>query len=116
MGYIDPSKKREYAREWIAKRRKTFFSGKTCIDCGSSENLELDHVDRKLKVSHKIWSWSKERREIELVKCVVRCHSCHIIKTKVDMNGGYIVHGSRYRGYANGCRCILCKEAQAKYN
>jgi hypothetical protein len=43
--------------------------------------LELDHVDPALKVSHRVWSWARERREAELAKCQVLCHDCHVAKT-----------------------------------
>jgi len=61
-----------------------------CIDCGSSESLEVDHVDTKLKISHRIWSWSSSRRVQELNKCVVRCKSCHIKKSNKEKLKGEV--------------------------
>jgi hypothetical protein len=62
----------------MARRRAEWFDvNNRCVDCGSPENLELDHVDQSEKVSHKVWSWAKERREAELAKCVPRCVGCH---------------------------------------
>lgn len=90
--------KREYQRKWIAKRRSDFFSDKVCVKCGSSECLQLDHIDPKTKVSNSIWSWSKERREAEIKKCQVLCENCH--KTKSIENGDYS-HKPR-RGSLNG--------------
>jgi len=72
---------REYQRLWIAKRRAEFFKNKTCILCGSEENLELDHIDPSTKVSHTIWSWSEKRRLEEIAKCQILCHDCHVRKT-----------------------------------
>ena len=74
MPYKDPEKQREYQRQWMADRRAEWFSGKSCVDCGSTEALELDHVDPSIKIDHKVWSWSLERREAELAKCEARCH------------------------------------------
>ncbi len=54
-------KKRKYDREWVAKRRAKFFDDKKCKHCGSTENLELDHINPKTKISHSIWSWREER-------------------------------------------------------
>lgn len=83
MPYKDPDKQREFGRRWTAARRKEWFDANgPCVDCGSWENLELDHVDARLKVSHNVWSWREERRLAELAKCVVRCHTDHVEKTK----------------------------------
>jgi hypothetical protein len=77
--------KRAYDREWIKKRRDAWFAvNGPCVDCGSSENLELDHDNRSEKVSHRVWSWSEERRSIELAKCVARCRKCHRAKTNEE--------------------------------
>lgn len=72
---------REYFNAWrrrtYRERREEYLADKFCIDCGAGSFLELDHKDKKSKVSHRIWLWGKERREKELNKCVVRCDSCH---------------------------------------
>lgn len=77
MPYKDRAKQREYQRQWIAKRRNEFFSDKVCFVCGSGENLQLHHIDKTKKETHRIWSWSAERREAEIKGCVVVCSSCH---------------------------------------
>lgn len=64
-------------REWVAKRRAAWFEGKVCAECGASDNLELDHIDPAVKITHAIWSWAKERRERELAKCRPVCGGCH---------------------------------------
>lgn len=91
MGY-PKEKQREYQREWIAARRSAFFEDKSCASCGSVENLEIDHIDPKTKVASAIWSWRQERRDQELSKCQVLCHSCH--RTKTVLNGD-LAHGVR---------------------
>lgn len=95
---------RRYQREWIAERRAEFFSNKTCIDCGATENLELDHQDPTKKITHRIWSWSLMKRVEEIAKCDVRCNDCHKKR-----------HGARHgtKGcYETGCRCFWCVEIQ----
>lgn len=83
MPYKDISEQREYQRKWIAKRRKDWFDANgPCVLCGSSDDLELDHIDESTKVTHNIWSWSEKRRADELVKCQVLCKICHLEKTK----------------------------------
>ena len=71
---------RDYQRQWCAARRAEWFADKTCVDCGSVDALEIDHVDPAQKVSSHIWSWAEERRVVELEKCVVRCNPCHARK------------------------------------
>ena len=77
MPLATKEEQREYQRKWIAKRRFEFFSNKYCARCGSKEQLHLHHKNKATKVTHRIWSWTKLRREIELKKCVVLCSKCH---------------------------------------
>lgn len=72
---------REYQRQWIANRRASWFAGKVCTACGSTERLELDHIDPSTKVDSKIWSWAESRRLAELEKCQPLCRDCHYKKT-----------------------------------
>lgn len=91
MPYKNIEKKREYQRNWVAQRRDEYFQDKSCVRCGNHNELELDHIDPNTKVSHSIWSWSKERREKELAKCQVLCHTCHKEKTNgIDGDLHYI--------------------------
>lgn len=109
MPYKDKNKQREFNRVWIASRRLEFFSTKKCTKCGSVSNLELDHIKREGKLSHNIWSWSKEKREEEIEKCQVLCHDCHKEKTKEEWEK-LCKHGTltMYKDYR--CRCIECKK------
>lgn len=66
----------------MRKRREEYFRGKVCVTCQGSDNLELDHIDPEHKISHRIWSWTKAKREAELAKCQPMCHTCH--KKKSD--------------------------------
>jgi transposase-like protein len=77
MSMATPEAQREFQRNWLAARRSAWFSGKVCVSCGTTENLQLHHKDRKMKVSHNVWSWRQERRDTELAKCEVRCADCH---------------------------------------
>lgn len=75
--------------QWIAEHGP-------CQQCGSTENLEIDHIDPKTKnpvlqykigqtsAKQKIWNLDKKRRELELAKCQVLCKPCHIIKTREE--------------------------------
>lgn len=95
MPYADPVMQREYQRTWFASRRTEWIEKNgPCVDCGAWDDLEVDHADASTKVTHRVWSWSKERREAELAKCVVRCGPCHAQKTTAAME--------RPRGPRNG--------------
>lgn len=90
MSYADPEMKRAYQRAWLQRRRQAWLTENgPCVDCGSWEDLEVDHVDAKSKVSSSVWSWAAERRLAELAKCVVRCASCHTTKTVVNEEHAY---------------------------
>jgi hypothetical protein len=112
----DQNKLAAYKREWMRQRRAEYFAGKICVDCGSTEDLELDHVVPDNKVTHAIWSWAKERRDAELAKCAPRCRGCHKKKSIRESaeRAKPLTHGT-FRGYRNGCRCSLCGEARLAY-
>lgn len=83
MPYKDPELQRTYQSAWLRRRRNEWLlANGPCIDCGSWDELEVDHVDAKAKVSHRVWSWTLLKRQAELLKCVVRCATCHATKTK----------------------------------
>ncbi len=117
MGYTGEQKK-EYQRQWMARRRAEWFADKLCVVCGTKENLELHHIDPETKVHHCVWSWSKARRDAELAKCEVRCEEHHKVATKEQQStplsekkhGTWITYG-RY-----GCRCEECREWQRQYH
>jgi hypothetical protein len=71
------------------------MADKCCVRCGSTEDLELDHIDPSTKHSESkntsglIWSWCTERREAELAKCQILCKSCHLTKTRENEEWGH---------------------------
>ncbi len=101
---------REYQRLWMAKRRREFLDGKCCMDCGTEAELEIHHRDPTQKVTHSVFSWRKERRDVELAKCDIVCRECHVIRHRILL--GSPMHGTR-RSYDHGCRCHLCRMASA---
>lgn len=96
--------KRRYQREWFAKRRAEgieYLGGK-CVNCYSTENLQMDHKNPDEKIHHRIWSWSRDKRFAELDKCQLLCPSCHSEKTR--RNGERGKHGltdERYQEVVN---------------
>jgi 5-methylcytosine-specific restriction endonuclease McrA len=81
-----------------------------CQLCGSWESLEVDHRDPEDKFSHRIWSYTEEKRAEELAKCRVLCRSCHISRHAQEK----VVHGTRSR-FEAGCRCEPCSVANDAY-
>jgi 5-methylcytosine-specific restriction endonuclease McrA len=110
MGYKDPAQQAAYQLAWMNKRREAWFAANgPCRKCGSTENLELDHLNPRTKVHHAVWSWSRVRRDAELVKCQVLCRACHQIKSNYEKSQKTHGTGTMYR---NGCKCDDCKTHQ----
>ena len=92
MPFKDKRKKREYQNTWMKARREAWMSANgPCHQCGSWDQLQVDHIVEETKVDHRIWSWSRKRLDDELRKCQPLCRTCHEKK-----NGAY--NASRYRG------------------
>lgn len=86
MGYKDSEKQSAYQAEWLRRRRDAWFAEHgPCVNCGSTDRLELDHIDPFAKISHSVWSWRKDRRDAELAKCQVLCHECHAAKSAAEL-------------------------------
>ena len=78
MPYKDISKLREYQKLRMRRTRAEWFKKHgPCALCSSWSNLEVHHKNPKKKKDHRIWSWSKKRRNAELRKCKVLCKDCH---------------------------------------
>lgn len=110
-------RKRQYQLEWINQRRLAWIAENgPCARCGSSDELEVDHVDRAAKSMHptRIWSRRKEARDEELAKCQVLCGSCHKLKTAAEQWTD-MPHGTRRRYNNRGCRCRACTDAAVDY-
>lgn len=101
-------------RLWRAGRRNEYLKDKCCVVCGSIDRLEIDHINPDEKISHNIWSWSKDRREAELAKCQVLCFGHHLEKTQKWWESKK-VHGlNMYERH--GCRCEICRQAKSEKN
>lgn len=84
--------------------------------CGSSSDLEFDHIDPSTKIFSlmgKKWSVAKEVWLEELAKCQLLCNSCHKEKTYGPLRKKRR-HGT-YTMYKRGkCRCEKCVVAHRK--
>lgn len=117
MPYKDKEKQAEYQAAWMQKRRQAWLlEHGPCAHCGSWEDLEVDHIDRTKKLSHRVWSWSKERRDAELAKCQVLCRTCHMEKGReVGDIPPEVTHGNRKMYEDKGCRCEICRKAHTEF-
>ena len=97
-------------KSWRNKRAQWIAENGPCRKCGSWNRLEVDHKDPGKKKTHNVWTWSQERREIELKKCWVLCFICHRLKTNKER--GWKMHG--ILNYMRGCRCNECGKAFEK--
>lgn len=106
---------RRYSR---VRERLVSMLGGQCVKCGSTENLQFDHVDPSTKSFNVSEGWARKWFLVveEINKCQLLCFSCHRKKTLKDCNqqDARKSHGtlSSYRY----CKCSLCREAKAKYN
>ena len=106
-----------YYRSEYARRRASWFKGKSCVGinnvgniCGATGNLEVDHVDPSQKSFTIRWCMSWKKLLPELAKCQPLCVSCHKKKTSIDKKTK--VHGITM--YAtHKCRCDICRAANA---
>ena len=126
MPYADPERQRKYMREWIARRRTEWIAANgPCAKCGSTQDLEIDHVDPKSKSQHlrkhrtgtSVWSWTAARRAAELAKCQVLCGACHKVKSAAEAAAAHPLFHGTHAMYTRGrCRCRPCKDAHAATN
>jgi len=113
MGHTPETRKR--ALEKVLQRRVDWLDANgPCVLCGSSDDLEVDHLDPTVKDSHRIWSWSLERRTAELKKCQVLCSKCHKQKTR-EQRRESMKHGTESMYRFGPCRCELCLVGRNEY-
>lgn len=113
MPYKNPQQQKEYQKNWMAQRRESWRAGKVCVQCGSTKDIQFDHKDPTQKVTHRIWSWSKKRREAEIAKCQPLCKKCHNLKTKTQDPRRQPC--GTPASYSRGCRCDDCKRGHSIY-
>lgn len=91
--------------------------GGKCVDCGSTEELEFDHIVASTKEFGIAKEWSKNREDFEkeLEKCQLLCKECHSKKSREKGDYGRLArHGTywMYRKYK--CRCEPCVKANSE--
>lgn len=110
----------EYMRVYMLKRYERRRDeairslGGVCVVCGSTTNLEIDHISRNSKlfdIGKALAGWSESRVQAELFKCQILCHEHHKRKTIKENS---VEHGEGVSGKKN-CRCDLCRPLKSKY-
>ena len=87
LEYYHKTKKIRIAKQ-IEKRKELLTEAKLslggkCVWCGSTENLEFDHIDDSKK-EHNVGNAVRNTREVfwnEVGKCQLLCVSCHNKRT-----------------------------------
>lgn len=97
---------RPYLRERWNNRRSASIEklGGVCVNCGSKEQLEFDHIEpsTKLFTLSSVPFASEIRWQAELSKCQLLCHSCH--KEKSSSEGSF---GDDDKEYNCSCGKVL---------
>ena len=113
MGY-SKDKHRDYMRDYARRRRQKAldYLGGVCVRCGTTSNLEIDHVERKNKV-YEIREllykpWKKQLPELD--KCQILCATHHREKTSQENRG--FTHGTMYGWMKVKCECSECLTAK----
>lgn len=105
MGYTA-----EQMRAYMAQRRArireelTAMLGGRCARCGSTDELEFDHVDPATKLFSIASGLDKPRAELlaEVAKCQLLCGVHHREKAMAESQGIHRAGSSQARGERNG--------------
>lgn len=115
---------KNYMRQRRLNRRNKYIEmlGGKCVSCGSTEDLQFDHINPKRKEFdlNKIKDTNEKTIIKELKKCVLLCPQCHLIKTKhnqehVNKDKAPSTHGKIWHYKKYKCRCDKCRKAMSDY-
>lgn len=116
-----------YMRKYMLERyhrrmaeARAFLGGK-CVHCGATDNLEMDHIDRRTKLFTigKSASASEARFWAEVRKCQLLCGGgrCHLAKGRdAGDTRAESAHGTINRYLKYGCRCGACRATHSEAN
>ena len=119
--------KREYNLQYRRNKRKERRSialemlGGKCVNCGTTDQLEFDHIDRETKQYNisAIYHYTLEVFINEVNKCQLLCKGCHIEKNIREQIGRKPItenqHGTHNSYQVDGCRCHICTKFNSEY-
>ena len=94
-------KRAETQRLRRQKRRKILVEhlGGKCCGCGTTENLQFDHLDRTQKSFNigKCLDHSLEKLVAEANKCQLLCYNCHEFKSLINHDKDKLAEGYRVK-------------------
>lgn len=97
------------------------YLGGKCARCGTTEALQIDHIDPKTKSFDisKNWARAWNLLVLELDKCQALCPEHHLEKSRLnkELRGGQnkwteIQHGTVWAYSKYRCRCEECRAAK----
>lgn len=102
-----------YNRERYRTFRKKWIEdlGGKCVQCGSTDDLEIDHIDRTTKSFDISRENSIPKAAQELTKCQLLCKICHKKKSIAESS---VEHGGGVSGKRN-CKCRPCVDKKNEY-
>jgi hypothetical protein len=116
---------KQYSAEYYRDFVEWCFSilGRKCVKCGSTENLEMDHVDPKTKLFTITSRMAPKHRKAiieELKKCQTLCSGCHAQKTGLEHSIAFKkdrdqCHGTLSQYWRYKCRCDDCRKVYREY-
>lgn len=126
MGY-SAEKNKQYLNDRYADQRNAMYSylGGVCVVCGSTQQLEIDHIDWRKKSFPVGRLWPvKKLAEVynELDKCQLLCRPHHLEKSSRDQREiaaetrAPFKHGTMYSFMKMKCFCEECNNARDMFN
>jgi hypothetical protein len=95
--------------------------GGVCVECGSSDHLELDHIDPSTKTIDLSRDWYNDGWWHEVVTlCQLLCKKHHRQKSAKEsaernQKDRSLLHGTISQYYRYKCRCVECRKAYSLY-
>ena len=87
--------KQTRTRNALRKKECIEILGGKCVGCGTTENLQFDHIspsEKSFSIGARLGLSMKKLHE-ELKKCQLLCVECHLNKTKNEWVNKTIYHG-----------------------
>ncbi|BCO56145.1 hypothetical protein MINTM005_13890 [Mycobacterium intracellulare] len=107
----------EYHRNYYHQVRRpkvVAYLGDRCEECGSTDDLQFDHVEREQKsfnINENLTLNDTVRKELD--KCQLLCRPCHEAKT--GRENTRCNHGSMHEWMHKKCGCDVCLSARREW-